>query len=337
MSVFKKIVCPATKKNSRNSEGDAVVLENGDILLAYSDFFGFGDFDRAQISGKISKDGGYAWGKKFTLQENEGKVNVMCASFLRLHSGEICHFYGKKNSIKDLKFYKKISSDDGQHWSKPVCVTPCAGYMQLTNNGAIQLKSGRILFAVSHTPGINHFKCFTSFSDDSGKTWKKGRTVIDLPKRGADEPKVIELKDGRVMMIIRNQLGYIYKSYSSDGGDTWSKPEPMSLVSSESPAAINRIPQTGDLLIIWNNVFNLDDGSHHCGGRCPLTAAISRDDGEKWENMKNIEADRKNDYGYPSITFVGEKVLLTYYVGNYQKERWSLGVTLLPISWFYQK
>ena len=60
-------------------------------------------------------------------------------------------------------------------------------------------------------------------SRDDGKNWQKSNNVdvreLD-PKNvyGADEPAVIELNDGRVMMIVRTDQGDIAKVYSADGG-----------------------------------------------------------------------------------------------------------------------
>ena len=34
------------------------------------------------------------------------------------------------------------------------------------------------------------------------------------------EPEVLELNDGRVLMIVRTQLGEIYASYSNDRGES---------------------------------------------------------------------------------------------------------------------
>jgi len=43
------------------------------------------------------------------------------------------------------------------------------------------------------------------------------------PARGGCwEPACIELKDGRVMMLMRTGIGGQYKSLSNDGGETWS-------------------------------------------------------------------------------------------------------------------
>ena len=45
--------------------------------------------------------------------------------------------------------------------------------------------------------------------------------------------------------------GGIFKS--TDGGDTWSDFEAMGIASPNSPATIERVPSTGDLLLVWNN------------------------------------------------------------------------------------
>ena len=336
--MFESIVCPASQDNARNSEGDIIELTDGRLILGYSDFKGFGDNTSARISARISEDRGRTWGEKFALEKNRGGINVMEVSFLRLASGEILFFFMQKNSLSDCKAYVRMSEDETASWSDRVCATPCQGYMQLTNGGAVQLTSGRILVPVSCCPvveGIGHFVCFCFLSDDNGKTWLKSCGQIDLPKRGADEAKTVELRDGRIMMVIRNQLGHLHRSYSSDDGVHWSEPEPMPLVSSESPAAVKRIPATGDLLILWNNTYDPANRAHHYGGRSSLVSAVSGDEGNTWQNIKSIENDAEHDFGYPTITFVKDEVLLTYYVAQDNHRRWSLKVNIVPVDWFY--
>jgi len=328
--IYELVVCPVSNGNQRNSEASILELKDGRLLLAYSDFYEFSDFAAARISGKISEDGGISWGEKFTLQENVAKVNVMDPSLLRLMSGEMALFYLHKNSETDCLPNMKKSYDEGQSWKESTCLTTRPGYFCMNNDRAVQLTSGRLLAPVSYTPDcwrINHFTSLCLYSDDNGQTWKEGETEIDLPKRGADEPAVVELKDGSVLMVIRNQLGRIYKSYSYDEGINWTKAEPMGLISPESPATIKRIPTTGDLLIIWNN------GTKR---RNPLTVAVSKDEGHTWENVKNIENDERYTYAYPSLTFVDNKSLITYYVGEEEKHWWALKLKIISIDWFYQ-
>jgi len=95
------------------------------------------------------------------------------------------------------------------------------------------------------------------------------------------EPGVVALKDGRILMFMRNNSGYQYISYSSDQGESWSSAEPSTIKSPRSPASIERIPSTGDLLMVWNN----NDGKKKAisGKRTPFNTAISRDDGKTWQ------------------------------------------------------
>jgi len=332
--IYKTIVCPATKDNPRNSEADIIELKNGNLLLAYTHFYagGPGDFSPARISGKISEDGGRTWSDSFTIQENIAQQNVMDVSLLRLNSGEITLFYLHKNSHTDLKLYMRKSFTEGKSWDEAMCVTPRSGYNGINNARVIQLTSGRLLVPVYHTPNIkkiNHLTSTCFFSDDNGKTWGKSKTELDLPGRGADEPGLVELKDGSILMIIRTNLGKIYKSYCYDFGFTWTEPEATNLISPDSPATIKRIPGRGDLIITWNN--SLDK-------RVPLTVAISKDEGKTWQNLKDLESDKRYTYAYASITFVEKRVLFTYYIseGIDWTGHWSLKLKIVDIDWLYR-
>jgi sialidase-1 len=127
------------------------------------------------------------------------------------------------------------------------------------------------------------------------------------------EPGVIELRDGRILQIIRTQMAQIWKSYSSDGGLTWTDAEPMGVVAPEAPATIARIPTTGDLVLFYNPEADINNPDH-CGLRCPLSVAISRDEGMTWRRTVDLETDRTHQYAYVSCTFHKGRALLTYYV-----------------------
>ncbi len=335
---FTNIVAPATKMFPRNTEGSIVELKDGRLLLAWTQFYGgTADNAGAVIAGVISDDGGRTWGKPFLLQENVGKCNVMSVSLIRLKSGKIGMFYLVKNSLRDLQVYARYSSDEGKTWSPPMRVTPDEGYNVLNNDRVIQLSTGRILVPVAYTPDIGKpdpAVSFVLYSDDEGRTWKKSSPDLHAPKRGAMEPGVVELADGRILMIIRTQTGRIYHSYSSDGGAHWEEARPMDIVSPEAPASIKRIPGTKDLLLVWNN--NFEPEKSHGGARNPLTVGISSDGGKTWTHVKNIETEPGKSWAYVSILFVGKRVLLTYY----ETENWAAGRSLrfrsIPLEWFYQ-
>ena len=123
------------------------------------------------------------------------------------------------------------------------------------------------------------------YSDDQGQTWHECDNYVYLPMRGAEEPKIEELRDGRLLMVMRTQLGSVFKSISADGGQSWSKPQTTGLMSPESCPALTRVPATGDLLLVWNH-GRYDPTFDHYGKRTPLSVGLSTDDGETWKKIK---------------------------------------------------
>ena len=135
---------------------------------------------------------------------------------------------------------------------------------------------------------------FVYYSDDEGETWQASRELVIWHKDGfggiwpTDEPSLAELKDGRVLLFLRTTLGRVYHTVSNDRGSTWHLPEPTELPASYTPARLRRIPGTGDLLAIWNQVSR--DEIRQGYGRGRLTLAISADDGKTWKNFKTLHA-----------------------------------------------
>ena len=334
-----QLVYPATNEHPRYTEGSIVRLSDDSLLFAVTQFVGGGsDFSHAQIIARRSIDIGNTWSAPRVLQESTGKMNVMSVSLRRLNESNgdtLAMFYLQKNSYDDLQAYVCFSQDDAKTFGEPVRITTEPGYHVMNNDRVVQLSSGRLLAPIASTPDvhkINHFVSSCWLSDDGGKTWRKGKGQVDQAKRGAMEPEVIELDDGRVMMIVRTQLGYIAMSYSRDGGDTWSEAKQLAnLRAPEAPATLRRIPATGDLLLIWNNKYI--PGAGHGGKRTPLTAAVSSDEGNSWKHVRNLESDIERSYAYTSLTFVKDRAIMSYWESD--ADRLSSRFRSLPIDWFY--
>lgn len=331
--------------NPRNSEGDFITLKDGRILFVYSRYTGKSSSDHAPayLAGRYSSDGGKTWTDKDELiVEREGDMNVMSVSLLRLKNGKIALVYIKKNSETDCIPLLRISSDEARTWSEPIpCITDKKGYFVLNNNRVIQLKNGRLLLAVARhrtpeTKWQGKGKLFSYYSDDNGTTWKPGAEVPDTTDIITQEPGLVELKDGRVMMFIRASGGVQQLSYSNDKGETWSHIEASTIKSPISPASIARIPSTGDLLLVWNN----NDGTNPVikDKRTPLTVAVSKDEGKTWQHSKDIETDPDGWYCYIAIHFTKKEVLLGYCAGN-RPARTHLSITnitRLNQKWLYR-
>ena len=340
--------------NPRNSEGAFIRLKDGRIMFAYSRYYGKSSSDHAtaDIAARYSSDKGATWtDKDEIIVKNHGGMNVMSVSILRLKSGEIALFYLLKNSSSDCRPVMRRSFDEGKTWSEPtMCITDEVAYFVLNNDRVIQMKDGRLLFAVSrHTfPGgkfDNKGVVMTYFSDDNGGTWRRGKAVLrvvdpDGKQRAAQEPGVVECRDGTVLLWIRTNAGSQYMCRSADRGETFSAPQPSSLAAPLSPASMKRLP-TGDLLVVWNDHRNRPDRkscrqpgfSWANGRRTPLAAALSGDDGRTWKGTKTIESDPDGWFCYIAMEPLDDGTVLLGYCA-YENLAHSR-IVKIPISWFY--
>lgn len=179
------------------------------------------------------------------------------------------------------------------------------------------------------------------YSDDTGKTWRRSSSVFTgqdaAGKRvTVQEPGVVPLRDGRLMMFIRSSAGCQMLSYSSDEGVTWSDPQLSSIISPVSPASIKRIPATGDLLLVWNNHEHIAPELR--GKRTPLSVAVSSDDGQTWKHVKSVYSDPLGWYCYTAIEFIGQDVLLGSCAGDRAKNGLAITkVTRFNLDWLYDR
>jgi Neuraminidase (sialidase) len=340
-----KTLLPPGKGNPRNSEGDFIQLKDGRVLFIYTHFTG-GDRDEstAHLAGRYSADAGRTWTARDELVlPNEGGQNVMSVSLLRLQSGEVALFYLRKNSLEDCRAYLRLSTDEARTWGPPTLCTPAPGYFVVNNGRVIQLKTGRLVVPAArhnvpgHTwTGRGVALCF--LSDDGGKTWRPSRTELQGPegsRSGLQEPGVVELKGGKLLMFCRTDRGCQYLSDSANGGETWLPARPSDLKSPLSPASIKRIPKTGDLLLVWNDHRDVD--AAHRGKRTPLKVAVSRDEGKTWDKVKTLEDDPAGWYCYTAIAFVGDRVLLEHCAGGKDVPLLSrLQLTSFDLDWLYR-
>jgi sialidase-1 len=317
--------------NPRNSEGDFIQLNDGRMFFIYSHYTGSSGADHAPayLAGRYSSDGGKSWSEDHMILEREGDMNVMSVSLLRLQNGEIALFYLKKNSTSDCIPMLRISKDEAKTWSEPIAtITDKKDYFVLNNDRAIQLKDGRLLISVSlHNTETGDGRLWSYYSDDNGRSWQSGIEVPNPEGVLLQEPGVVELNDGRIMMFIRTNEGVQYQSFSNDKGKSWTPAKPGNIPSPRSPASIERIPSTGDLLLVWNN-----NGVNQ--KRTPLCVAISKDEGKTWGNVKIIEDDPEGSFCYTAIHFSEENVFLGYW-NRADKHNSSIDINKLNLKWIY--
>ncbi len=287
-----------------------------DITLIYYTPPGSRITHAGQINVKTSGDRGRTWSSPRELVDRAGALILGShITILRLKSGRLGMVYASSaaplaRTGRDGGTLFRTSDDEGQSWTEAVAIEPhfgicCSGH-------AIVLAGGRIVVPlfrwISPDPGGNAENwsvngwddddsggtlsyCYAYVSDDEGETWQISLSELFISRQRAafdlEEPTVVELTDGRLLMHMRSQVGRIYRSYSADGGICWSNPEPLPIAAAYTPQFLRRMPG-GELLMIWNQASRQEilSGLH----RTRLTCAVSRDEGETWTNFKNLES-----------------------------------------------
>lgn len=363
-------VAEASAEHPRHSSASMIELKDSSVLMAWIEFsksnleHAAGDDAPADIVAMASRDGGRSWGNYRTLiQRGPNDTSAYSPAFLRLRDGNILFKYELyhrfvRNEDCCISACACRSRDECKTFSSPVTIWNRSARHMGFQNDVRQLSTGRLIVPAVVMKGkilqddgkglspAGTMVCGCFYSDNQGKTWEECESYVYLPMRGAMEPGIEELKDGRLVMVMRTQLGSVFKSISSDGGRTWSKAQTTGLHSPESYPALARIPQTGDLLLVWNHSL-YDPKFDHYGKRTPLSVAISRDDGCTWEKIKDIETDPGWEFTNPSVMATSQgAVLITYEASKYVsvvppgklgRSRMSLKLAIVYLDWLYDR
>jgi len=269
----------------------------------------------------------------------------------------------------------------------PVRFTAGAGHDGMYDAaGCFGIINGKLVAIEGHAHWPEPDIAFAYYSDDDGRTWQRSEGGIMVwHKQGyggmwpCDEPSVVEARNGDIHIFCRTTLGRVYVARSgpvdyvrSDGkpvkrtpGQRFDNPLPTILAASYSPCTIRRMPNSGDWLIVWNQV----SGDEIRAGyrRARLSSAISRDDGKTWQHFRTldtvvlppagrVEPDAEpqmargldyvgvlpEDFGavhYPNVEIHDDTVFVTWW-RHVEKPRSGDVVgrrlRVLPLSWFYQ-
>jgi hypothetical protein len=98
---------------------------------------------------------------------------------------------------------------------------------------------------------------------------------------------ITELKDGRLWLLTRTGGGFLWESHSTDKGRTWSEAKASTIANPGSRFFIRRLA-SGNLLLVNHYKFT---------GRSHLTAQLSTDDGQTWND--GLLLDERKGVSYP--------------------------------------
>lgn len=266
---------------------------------------------------KKSDDNGRTWNNLYP--ETEG----MSVNLLRLKDGRLLSVRGFQtenalgNSLKAENFYAYFSDDEGKTWKDRVVISDNNRRLYLMNDRLVRLANGRILIIFGIHPdklldkGLETVGWFIPvWSDDEGKTWHEEKAIQPRVADQLCEPMVFQREDGSLKMLARTGVGYLYQCDSYDNGVTWTCDRPTTLRSPCAPFAVRKDPYSKYVFAAWDNSF---PANVHQYPRCPLSLAVSRDDGETWGLCMDIENNPMLSYGYPNIYFTEKEILISYY------------------------
>lgn len=345
---------------TRDLGGDIVQLNNGRLLYA------FPDFSDNKWGGMLccdSVDDGVVWSKPRVLIPAPQKIyshprgeGLGAPSFLRRQDGMLILSYIWCITSEDSwsHTYYRLSNNEGNTWSYPKILTVSREHTNnVFNNKLIRITSGRIMAPGEMRVNFglkNDHRGFVStvwYSDNDGHTWHRSSNVVDMLDQRIEcqEPHLVELKNGQILMLFRTYSGYLGRAYSDNEGESWSSGElitELKLPTNSSALHLSRIPTTGDLLLIRSIgngglkpnenpiVKDLSTGLKHAI-RTPITSTISSDDGKSWSNERIIAGDPYGDYGYPSVLHLHDLTIISYHALD------GLHVARIPVNWFYEK
>ena len=210
------------------------------------------------VLGRRSLDNGKTWGRQFvaaTHGDDQRAVprkyqGVGDASTLvdRVNNVVYAVYHGGRgiwSGTRLKKFYVK-SEDEGQTWSTPVDIsgdvykTGWANMWSTAGPAGIHLRDGTLVVPVPMYMSPRRNAVALLYSKDYGATWLSGDPLIvqgtkryqgrtDTGGSGISEPMVVELDDGRLLMVGRNggSSGVRYRIVAfldGLGSSTWTEP-----------------------------------------------------------------------------------------------------------------
>jgi len=273
-------------------------MENNDIDLVCKRST---DAGRTWSAMKVIEDPGELWSAANAATVVDRQTGRIWLHYLRCKPGK--HTGAARPGTDDVQNLVRTSNDNGQTWSEPTDLTGVARDMKDPKwrcsvpgpGGAIQDRKGRLIVPIWK---VAPSEVLTIFSEDHGKTWRRGQTVPG--NRGGDEHQIVELAGGRILMDYRQRNGpHRWLAVSSDGGQSWAEPRPGVTVTPVC-CAIERLTlkSAGDARdrVLWTGPKG--------PGRNKLVARTSYDEGQTLKNERLISDEPA---AYSDLTILKDK------------------------------
>lgn len=165
----------------------------------------------------------------------------------------------------------------------------------------IQTRKGTVIAPVQETlfeDGRHALR--PRYSRDEGKTWERAN-LLDIGGRGHHdgliEGTLAELRDGRLWLLCRTNLGRFWSAFSDNEGEDWRVLQPSEIPASSAPGSLTRLA-SGRLMLVWNRPAPegateapedvMEGGDRQWSDervsnyRAELSVSFSEDEGDTW-------------------------------------------------------
>lgn len=280
------------------------------------------------LIGSFSYDGGSRWTTPHLVQDTPGLPDfdasfIMKGNRIWLFYVHNAHYVRLRGMQLGLSLTKVLTSRDGARtWDGPKEIS--APFVAGPRANGIVTASGRLLMPVYSTPE----GAFCLFSDDDGETWRASTTVTS--SAGHEEPTVVELFEGTLLMYLRTTDGFMWETRSEDDGETWSNPGKTSIKANKSSHVLWRL-NNGTIALLYNPCDPLD--------RTELVVRFSDDEAMTWgppltiAKCRPLDPSQKpihpsgvdNGVTYPSIADLGDGRLVAVWAEYWisETEHWG--------------
>jgi predicted neuraminidase len=198
------------------------------------------------------------------------------------------------------------SRDGGTTWSRAARLPE--GILGPVKNKPVILSNGVIVSGSSteSLDSVPRWRIHFELSADTGRSWSVVTPLAppDGPELDAIQPAILVHPGGRLQALGRTRAGFVFETWSTDGGKHWS---PLTLTRFPNPdSGLDAVTlRDGRHLLVYNNTRR---------GRTPLNVAVSAD-GRAWKELLELETD-PGEYSYPAIIQARDGLVHITYTWN---------------------
>ena len=136
-----------------------------------------------------------------------------------------------------------------------------------------------------------------------GALWENDLATV-LKWDGIIQPTIWESSAGIFHALLRSTRGRIYRTDSTDYGDTWCEAYPTDIPNNNSGIDIAKM-DNGTLVLAYNPI------SGNWSARSPISLSISEDNGNTFSQPVHLET-KDGEFSYPAILADGSHIYMTY-------------------------